>query len=184
MKTFLLLVLTFMLPTVYMQNNGKATLSLTDTETEYVYTANSHTYRIWIERITDSLYVLHHETEGKELSSWELPYPVYRFCCGNLTGDRTPEIAVGVIKPTRYFKDSAKRLFLFKLYHGKLIRPLWLGSRVGYPLEDFRIEPPTPEDSLNSDLLHIHTIERKHDGTLVEAIYRYGGFGLKFKHYL
>ena len=58
---------------------------------------------IRLEHIHDSLSVLRHFIDGTEVSEWELPYPVYRFDCGDLTGDGTPEIAVGVIKPTRYF---------------------------------------------------------------------------------
>ncbi len=69
-----------------------------------------------MERIHNSLYVLHHLIGGIEQSSWELSYPVYRFDCGNLTGDSCPEIAVGVIKTTRHDPTRDKRLFLFKLY--------------------------------------------------------------------
>ena len=56
---------------------------------------------IRLEHIHDSLSVLRHFIDGTEVSEWELPYPVYRFDCGDLTGNGTPEIAVGVIKPTR-----------------------------------------------------------------------------------
>lgn len=146
---------------------------------------NTYTYRqkdgneghITLDRIHDSLYVLRHFTGNKQLSEWELPYPVYRFDCGDLTGNGWPEIAVGVIKPTRYFPQPDKRLFIFKLYKGRLIRPLWLGSRVGLPLSDFCVER-----SLSP--ARIHTTERKHDGTAVEALYRYEGFGLKFERYI
>ena len=44
-----------------------------------------------MERIHDSLYILHHLIDGVGQSSWELPYPVYRFDCGDLTGDSCPE---------------------------------------------------------------------------------------------
>ena len=70
---------------------------------------------IRLEHIHDSLSVLRHFIDGTEVSEWELPYPVYRFDCGDLTGNGTPEIAVGVIKPSRYFPHPEKRLFLFKL---------------------------------------------------------------------
>ena len=53
---------------------------------------------IRLEHIHDSLSVLRHFIDGTEVSEWELPYPVYRFDCGDLTGDGTPEIAVGVIE--------------------------------------------------------------------------------------
>ena len=72
-----------------------------------------------MERIHNSLYVLHHLIGGIGQSSWELSYPVYRFDCGDLTGDSCPEIAVGVIKTTRHDPTRDKRLFLFKLYQGR-----------------------------------------------------------------
>jgi hypothetical protein len=126
-----------------------------------------------LEHIHDSLSFIRFERQGKELSSWRLPYPVYRFDWGDINADGIPEIAVGVIKPTRFYPESDKRLFLFKLYHGKHIRPLWLGSHVAYPLEDFSIE----RDSVPA---LIHTIERQNDTTLVQTFYRQQGFGVKF----
>ncbi|MBR1540999.1 MAG: nuclear receptor-binding factor 2 [Bacteroidaceae bacterium] len=126
-----------------------------------------------LDHIHDSLSVIRYEKHGKELSSWELPYPVYRFDWGDLTGDGVPEIAVGVVKPTRFFPTPAKRLFLFKLYHGKLIRPLWLGSHVAHELVDFHIE----RDSVPA---LIHTVELLPDGSQVRCEYRQHGFGIKF----
>ena len=129
---------------------------------------------IRLERVNDSLCVLHHSIGGKAVSEWELPYPVYRMEGGDLTGDGVPEIAVGVIKPTRYFPRPGRRLFLFKLYKGRLIRPLWLGSRLARPLVDFRLV----RDSVPARIL---TTERRPDGTLVQALYRQQGFGLVFE---
>lgn len=128
---------------------------------------------IRLDRIHDSLSYIRYERQGKELSSWRLPYPVYRFDWGDVNADGVPEIAVGVIKPTRFFPEPDKRLFLFKLYQGKHIRPLWLGSHLAYPLEDFSIE----RDSVPA---LIHTIERQNDTTLVQGFYRQQGFGVKF----
>ena len=127
-----------------------------------------------LERVNDSLYALRHSIGGIPVSEWELPYPVYRMEGGDLTGDGVPEIAVGVIKPTRYFPRPGRRLFLFKLYKGRLIRPLWLGSRLARPLVDFRLV----RDSVPARIL---TTERRPDGTLVQALYRQQGFGLVFE---
>lgn len=132
---------------------------------------------IRMERIHDSLYILHHLIDGVGQSSWELPYSVYRFDCGDLTGDSCPEIAVGVIKATRYSPTRDKRLFLFKLYRRRLIRPLWLGSRMPHPLEDFRLVG-------DSVPMRICTSERKPDGTPCRALYRLGNFGPVFERYL
>ena len=60
---------------------------------------------IRMERIHNSLYVLHHLIGGIGQSSWELSYPVYRFDCGDLTGDSCPEIAV------RCHQDHASRSY-------------------------------------------------------------------------
>ena len=110
---------------------------------------------IRLERVNDSLCVLHHSIGGKDVSEWELPYPVYRMECGNPRPER--------------------RLFLFKLYKGRFIRPLWLGSRLARPLVDFHLV----RDSVPA---RICTTERRPDGTLVRAMYRQQGFGLVFEH--
>lgn len=130
-----------------------------------------------LDRIHDSLSFIRYERQGKELSSWRLPYPVYRFDWGDVNADGVPEIAVGVIKPTRFFPEPDKRLFLFKLFHGKHIRPLWLGSHVAYRLDDFSIV----RDSVPA---LIRTIEHQDDSTFVEALYRQQGFGIKFLYFL
>ena len=126
-----------------------------------------------LNRIHDSLSVISYERDGEELSSWKLPYPVYRFDWGDVNADGIPEIAVGVIKPTRFFPQPAKRLFLFKLYRGKLIRPLWLGSRVAHELVDFRIQ----RDSVPALIV---TTERLANDSIVSVVYRQQGFGIKF----
>lgn len=126
-----------------------------------------------LDRIHDSLSFIRYERQGKELSTLRLPYPVYRFDWGDVNGDGVPEVAVGVIKATRFFPVPDKRLFLFKLYHGKLIRPLWLGSHVAYHLEDFCIE----RDSVPA---LIHTTERMTNDSIVHIFYRQQGFGIKF----
>lgn len=128
---------------------------------------------VCLDRIHDSLSFIRYERQGKELSSWRLPYPVYRFDWGDVNTDGVPEIAVGVTKSTRFFPHPDKRLFLFKLYQGKHIRPLWLGSHVAYRLDDFSIE----RDSVPA---LIHTIEHQNDSTVIHAFYRQQGFGIKF----
>ncbi len=132
---------------------------------------------ILLEREHDSLYIIRHHIGERELSVWQLPYPVFRFECGDLTGDGQPEITVGVVKSTRYSPIPQKRLFIFKLYKGKHIRPLWLGSRMPRPLEDFHIV----HDSIPARIL---TTERKPDGNPCQSLYRLGAFGLLFEQYI
>ena len=92
-------------------------------------------------------------------------------------GKANAEIIVGVIKPTRFDPKPDKRLFIYRIADEAYIRPLWLGSRVAQPLEDFRIireETPT----------RIRTLERERSGNFLVAEYIWRGFGLDFKRYL
>lgn len=120
---------------------------------------------------------IEHVRGNSIVSSWTLNYPVYRFTCGDVTGDSIPEIIVGPVKATRYRREKDKRLFIFHLYKGTHIRPLWLGSRVGCPLIDFKVETDTMPNM-------IHTWERKNNGDTIEVLYRQYGFGLKFVRYI
>ena len=77
----------------------------------------------------------------KAVARWRLDYPVYRLATGDVDGDGKDEALVGVIKPTRFYPQPARRLFLFKQVNGK-IRPMWMGSRLGGILCDFRFVRP------------------------------------------
>ncbi|MES2733741.1 MAG: FG-GAP repeat protein [Bacteroidota bacterium] len=109
-------------------------------------------------------------------STWKLNYPIYQLQHGDVNGDGIEDIAVGVIKTTRFDSIKRKRLFIFKLFDG-YIRPLWLGSRVAQPLEDFRVIVQKPFTA-------IRTIEKERDGSYLMAEYRWRGFGLEFQQYL
>lgn len=124
----------------------------------------------------DSAHAIRLTTDRPSSDEWDLPYPVYRFDYGDVTGDGLPEVAVGVIKPTRFFPTPDKRLFLYQVTDGIYIRPLWLGSRVGQPLEDFRLVR-TEHPSV------VRTMEKEKDGTFLVAEYRWKGFGLSFLRY-
>ena len=106
------------------------------------------------------------------LDRWELPYPVYRFCTGDVDGDGSIDAMVGVIKSTRYFKEVGRRIFIFKNYHG-LVRPLWMGSKLGGILEDFRFKDGV-----------VRALERTADGQYVVAEYRWAHFGMGFERFL
>lgn len=138
---------------------------------------NQKNAEVSMRKISDSLYVLQLDIEQQMSSTWKLPYPVYQFDHGDVTGNGVLEIAVGVIKPTRFDSKPAKRLFLYRIADGAYIRPLWLGSRVAQPLEDFRII----RDSIPAQ---IRTIERERSGHFLVAEYIWKGFGLDFKRYI
>ena len=142
-----------------------------------IATCREGAWRISLEQRTDSLHALLLYVEGELTDSFRLPWPVYRLECGDLTGDGIPEVCVGVVKPTRYHPTPARRLFIFHLFDGRYLRPLWLGSRVGRPLRDFQV----CRDSVPAC---IHTVESASDHTDIRCEYFWRGFGLQFRRYL
>jgi len=138
---------------------------------------NGEKIKITLEQKSDTSFSLNLTISDSLISSWAINYPIYRFDFGDITGDGIPEIAVGVIKSTRFDPELAKRLFLFRITDDFYIRPLWLGSRVGQPLVDFRIVSSEEGN-------RIRTIEREQSGKYLLAEYRWRGFGLEFKQYI
>jgi hypothetical protein len=106
------------------------------------------------------------------LNEWRLPYPVYQFQTGDVNGDGQTDAMVGVVKSTRFYLEQERRLFIFKQVNGK-VRPLWLGSKLGGILEDFRFIDG-----------HIRSLESTTDGLYVVADYKWGGFGMAFDHFI
>ena len=125
-----------------------------------------------LRRISDTLNIIEHFNSDSIISQWELRFPVYRFDYGDLNGNGVNEIVVGVTKKTRYWEEG-NRLFIYKLYNGRLIRPLWLGSRLGGDILDFHVNRSTKP-------AQIITTEDFKD-SIVTAVYSLGGFGLRFK---
>jgi hypothetical protein len=125
----------------------------------------------------DTSFILTTSQSGKVRSAdWKLNHPVFHFECADMNQDGTEDILVGVIKSTRFDPVNRKRIFIFKVLDG-YIRPMWLGSRVSQPLEDFRIIHRMKENI-------IRTIELEKSGQFLVAEYRYKVFGLEFIHYL
>ena len=133
----------------------------------------------------DSLYWLR-ATGGRKADEWRLPYPVYQFQTGDVDGDGSMDAMVGVIKKTRFY-PMGKRLFIFKqiyakatasMHRRKLVRPMWLGSKLGGNLEDFRFVAPADGDSLG----RIRALESTTDSLFAVSDYKWSGFGMKFDH--
>ena len=118
-----------------------------------------------LEQRSDSLSVLTLSTDST-CDHWQLPYPIYRMDTGDMDGDGSIDALVGVIKSTRFYPEKARRLFIFKNYHG-LVRPLWMGSKLGGILQDFRYTDG-----------RVRSLETTTDGQYVVAEYRWSGFGL------
>jgi hypothetical protein len=106
------------------------------------------------------------------LIDWRLPYPVYQFQTGDVDGDGREDAMVGVIKATRFYPEKARRLFIFKEVNGKA-RPMWLGSKLGGILEDFRFTEG-----------RIRALESTADSLYVVSDYRWAGFGMTFDHHI
>jgi len=106
------------------------------------------------------------------LNDWRLPYPVYQFQTGDVDGNGSEDAMVGVIKSTRFYPEKARRLFIFKQVNGK-VRPLWLGSKLGGILEDFRFVDGK-----------IRALESTADSLYVVSDYRWGGFGMTFERFI
>ena len=128
-----------------------------------------------------------YKTGGNKAEGWRLMHPVYQFQTGDVDGDGSEDAMVGVIKKTRYY-PMGKRLFIFKQIDGtnpkgeacKKVRPMWLGSKLGGILEDFRFIAPADNDSLG----RIRALESTTDSLYVVSDYKWSGFGMKFDRFI
>ncbi len=105
-------------------------------------------------------------------NDWKLPYPVYQFQTGDVNGDGSEDAMVGVIKSTRFYPEKARRLFIFKQVNGKA-RALWMGSKLGGILEDFRFVDGK-----------IRALESTTDSLFVVSDYKWDKFGMAFDHFI
>ena len=97
---------------------------------------------------------------------------MYQFQTGDVDGDGNEDAMVGVIKSTRFYPEKARRLFIFKQVNGKA-RPMWLGSKLGGILEDFRFTDGK-----------IRALESTTDSLYAVSDYQWSGFGMKFDHFI
>ena len=99
-------------------------------------TGNLSAQTFAIETVNDSLNYLTLKTDSTT-DRWTLAYPVYRLETGDVDGDGRTEALVGVIKSTRFYPQRGRRLFVFKNYKNR-VRSMWMGSKLGGILQDFR----------------------------------------------
>jgi len=126
-------------------------------------------------RKNDSLHYVQIETDSS-LDKWELPYSVYQFQIGDIDNNGKDDMLIGVVKTTRFDSTMRKRLFIFKNYKG-LVRPLWLGSRLGQPLVDFSFVKANEGG-------RVRTVEHERSGKYLVAEYKWRKFGLEFTRYI
>ena len=124
-----------------------------------------------LEQVNDSLSYLILRTDSTT-DRWVLPYPVYQFQTGDVDGNGSIDALVGVIKSTRFYPEKGRRLFIFKNKRAR-IRPLWLGSKLGGILVDFRFIDN-----------HVRSLEKTLDNKFVVAEYAWQGFGLGFERFI
>jgi hypothetical protein len=125
-----------------------------------------------VETKSDSLSYLVLTTDSTA-DRWQLPYPVYQFQTGDVDGDGSIDAMVGVVKKTRFHRELGRRLFIFKNYRGK-VRPLWMGSKLGGELVDFRFLEGGLIRALETGTNHLYTI----------TDYRWEEFGMVFDHFI
>jgi hypothetical protein len=146
----------------------------------YEIKGNGVTTKIQLKRKAKGEYELFATSYEKgnliQTSTWPFGYEVFMLDTGDVNNDHATDMLVGVIKKTRFDSICRKRIFIFKLVDGN-IRPLWLGSRVSQPLEDFRFYNCKPYSI-------IRTMELERDNTFLIAEYHWQGFGLAFIRYL
>ena len=94
-----------------------------------------HAQQFRLEKKTDSLYILVLTTDSTR-DEWRLPYPVYRFCTGDVNGDGSIDAIVGVVKRTRFYKDLGTLCFFLKK-NGGYVRPLGRGFNLSELLQNF-----------------------------------------------
>ena len=131
--------------------------------TLWLGTVSGHAQQYELRRVNDTLYYL---------NEWRLPYPVYQFQTGDVDGNGQTDCMVGVIKKARFHREKARRLFIFKQVKGK-VRPLWLGSRLGGTLHDFRYVDG-----------YVRCLETYGDSLWAVTDYQWDKFGMDFARYI
>ena len=124
-----------------------------------------------MKHVSDSLSMLILRTDSM-LDRWEIRHPVYRFCTGDVNCDGQQEALVGVVSATRFYPEQGRRLFIYKNVRGR-IRSLWMGSRLGGILQDFRYVDGC-----------VRSLETDNHGRYYVAEYSLRKFGLGFDRFL
>ena len=90
---------------------------------------------------------------------------------GDVDGDGRMDISIVMYKKVKFHNALAKRPFFYNFESEKLV-PLWLGSRLSRPFDDFILSDMDGDDI--SELAAIEVLENKNR---ILAIYKWEGFG-------
>jgi len=101
-----------------------------------------------------------------------IPYKIYDIQTGDINHDGHIDICVGLIKSTPFDPVLRKRLFIFRIDRG-FLRPLWLGSRLAYSFESFKV-------CETASGCVVRTMEKEMNGKWSVSEYRWRCFGLAF----
>ena len=90
----------------------------------------------------------------------------------DVDGDGRLDVAVGIVKRTRYLTQPHTCLWIFGVRDGKFTRK-WLGSTMGRPLIEFGFGEPEKGGA------PLFTLERTLAGKVALSRYRWSGFGFR-----
>jgi hypothetical protein len=91
----------------------------------------------------------------------------------DVDGDGRLDVAVGIVKSTRYLPQRHTCLWIFGVRDGKFSKK-WLGSSMGRPLLEFCFGPAHGPGGQP-----LFTLERSLDHRVVLSRYRWSGFGFR-----
>jgi hypothetical protein len=157
---------------------NSSVFSFADSTAAFKYGSNQ--YLIHLEKINYSdnkLELTTIDSAGKKATNAiRVSFPVYHFEIADIDNNGMKDILLGVVKRTHFDPVIRKRLFAYRIDQG-YIRPLWLSSKVGKLLEDFK--------TINeNNRVIIRTIEKDDQKNYYVGEYRWDEFGLSWIRYL
>jgi hypothetical protein len=97
----------------------------------------------------------------------------WKLAVGDVDGDGRPELALGIVKATRFFPFPHDCLFLYD-WDGRRLAPRWLGSSLSQPFSDF-----TLADVDRDGRAEVIAVEDEPGGGARLAVYSWSGFGFR-----
>jgi hypothetical protein len=117
-----------------------------------------------------SLYEVTQDGLKEMWSGLSQPLKPWKLQIGDVDGDGSEDLMVGVYKKAQFHPVTAKRPFIYG-WDGKTMYPKWLGSRLSRPFTDFVLA------DFGSGV-RIVAVEQTRDGANELAVYKWDGFGV------